>query len=308
MCCARRLMRQVCRIYRSLPNAPTCLTSHNSCFWKKLHSALKADWRGFWPGQLRISTYGAFGSCVTGADTLGQALKRIVAGTHRHLSHDRTSLERRGDVVRLAYDSHVRFAPGYVHYAPLAALVLLSIAAPYSGGNASVRLIRIDAPQQGALSDLERLFGCEVRFDSTSLSLDFGIEMMSRPRLGPPPAATTIEDVARESSLAAPRDLVGVTEQLIRLAVLDGTVRLDAIAEQLRLGPRTFRRRLGAEGVTFRALVARHRANRATELLHDGAFSVRDVALSLGYSDAAHFVRAFKRETGRTPGQLMSIT
>lgn len=251
--------------------------------------------------QLRVSDYGAFGGYVTGGKTFGAALVRTVTGIPWHTSHDRTSLIRRGHLMRLTYTSHVRHAYGYSYYAPLAARVIQSIAAPYFGQNTIAKLIRIDAPRQGALSEWEHLFGCEVRFDCESLSVDFDIEMLARPRLNPPSVVTTIEDVARESSRLAPQDFVGVTEQLIRLAVLNGDVRLDAVAEQLRLGPRTFRRRLEAEGLTFRKLVAQHRANRAAELLGDGAHTVREVALSLGYSDAAHFVRAFKRETGHTP-------
>jgi AraC-like DNA-binding protein len=259
--------------------------------------------------NLRVSEYGAFGAYVTGGKTFGAALARTVAGMPWHPSHDRIFLARHGDVMRLTYSSHVRDAPGYRQYAPLAACVLLSIARPYCGRDATARLIRIDAPREGASSDWERFFGCEVRFDCENLSLDFDVDKLSLPRLvGPSPAATTIEDVAREASRSAPRDLVGVAEQLIRLAVLDGVVHLDSIAEQLRLGPRTFRRRLEAEGVSFRDLVKRHRIERASELLGDGTFSVRNVALAVGYSDAAHFVRAFKRETGRTPRELFNRT
>ncbi|MCE8515637.1 helix-turn-helix domain-containing protein [Ruegeria pomeroyi] len=258
--------------------------------------------------QLRVSDYGAFGGYVTGGKTFGAALARTGTGIPWHTSHDRTSLSRRGDAVRLTYTSHVRHAFGYSSYAPLAAFVMQSIAAPYFGYNSVSQLVRIDAPRQGALSEWERLFGCEVRFDCDSLSLDFDIDLLSRPRFDPRPTTTTIEDVVRESSRQAPQDFVGVTEQLIRLAVLDGVVRLDAVAAQLRLGPRTFRRRLETEGLTFRKLVAQHRASRATELLGDGAFTVREIALSLGYSDTAHFIRAFKRETGRTPGEMLNVS
>jgi len=258
--------------------------------------------------HLCIDEYGAFGRYIHCGRTLGAALTRTVAAVPWHMSHDRASLSRRGDVVRLKLDTQVRNAPGYRHYAPMAAGVLRTVASPYVAKGAAARLIRIDAPRQGALSAWEQLFGCEVRFDCDILSIDFDVEALYSQRRGRPSQHITIEDVARESSRQAPRDLVGTATELIRLAVLDGEVRLDAIAEQLRLGPRTFRRNLAAEGVSFRHLVSQLRAERAAELLTDGSHTVQEVALLLGYSDAAHFVRAIKRDTGRTPGTLLSRT
>ncbi len=256
--------------------------------------------------RLRIGDYGAFGAYITGGRNFGEALARTVAATRWHTSHDRTALTRCGDVARLEYTSDIRHATGYREYAPLAACVLLSIARPYLGKGPVARRIRFDIPRQGSLSEWESFFGCEVRFDCERLALEFDSAALSRRRRDA--AAATIEDVRRESSVPAPRDLVGAIAQIIRLALLDGEVRLDAVARQIGFDPRTLRRRLEAEGVTFRDLLAGQRTERALELLGDGAYSVRDVALLLGCSDAAHFVHAFKRETGRTPGALRSPT
>jgi len=73
-----------------------------------------------------------------------------------------------------------------------------------------------------------------------------------------------------------------------------------AIASELRTSERTLRRQLEREGTSVRALIADVRLQRARELLAVGR-PVKDVALSLGFSEPSAFSRAYKRWTGRSP-------
>jgi len=54
-------------------------------------------------------------------------------------------------------------------------------------------------------------------------------------------------------------------------------------------------------GLTFRAYLRRVRADEAKRLLRNPAFSVKDVANLLGYSDGSNFVKDFRGATGTTP-------
>jgi AraC-like DNA-binding protein len=65
---------------------------------------------------------------------------------------------------------------------------------------------------------------------------------------------------------------------------------------------RTLRRQLGEESTTFRAVVAQTNQHLAEELLREG-FTVDQVAVRLGYSDATGFTHAFTRWTGVAPGR-----
>jgi len=78
---------------------------------------------------------------------------------------------------------------------------------------------------------------------------------------------------------------------------------LDQIAAHLDLSPRTVRRRLAAEGVSFSALVDQGRRDKALRLVRSSRLSIEDVARQLGYTTASSFVRAFHRWTGKTPLQ-----
>ena len=73
------------------------------------------------------------------------------------------------------------------------------------------------------------------------------------------------------------------------------------VADRLSLEVRTLQRRLGKRGVRFRTLLRACQLERALEELRNRDVLIRDVAARLGYSDPAHFARAFRRWTGCTP-------
>lgn len=73
------------------------------------------------------------------------------------------------------------------------------------------------------------------------------------------------------------------------------------VAERLSMHVRTLQRRLAAEQLVFRDLLGDSRRRRAVEALSAGHQSIAAIASRLGYSDPAHFARAFRAWTGRTP-------
>lgn len=75
------------------------------------------------------------------------------------------------------------------------------------------------------------------------------------------------------------------------------------VAADLHVDERTLRRRLTAEGTSFRRLVDEVRHGRALELLGQGA-AVSEVARELGYSETATFTRSFTRWEGVSPSRL----
>jgi AraC-like DNA-binding protein len=84
-----------------------------------------------------------------------------------------------------------------------------------------------------------------------------------------------------------------------------GEQRLDmpAVARALAVSPRTLRRRLQEEGVSFRDLVDGALETLAKRLLADERRAIKDVASTLGFADNAAFGRAFRRWAGTTPKQ-----
>lgn len=76
---------------------------------------------------------------------------------------------------------------------------------------------------------------------------------------------------------------------------------LEQTAARRGVSERTLKRKLAAEGTTYRALVEALQRERAVELLRAGDAPVEQVAASLGYADKASFHRAFRRWFATTP-------
>ncbi|AXQ31713.1 AraC family transcriptional regulator [Solimonas sp. K1W22B-7] len=113
-------------------------------------------------------------------------------------------------------------------------------------------------------------------------------------------AETLLRELATESAFLQELDAV-----LTRGLPL-GRVSLAETAAALRLSTRTLHRRLEEEGTAFRAELDRVRRRIAETLLRDPRVTLADIAFLLGYTEQSTFQQAFKRWTGKTPGQYRS--
>ncbi|MBS0220228.1 MAG: AraC family transcriptional regulator [Proteobacteria bacterium] len=76
---------------------------------------------------------------------------------------------------------------------------------------------------------------------------------------------------------------------------------IEAIADSLGMYPRALRRKLEAEGTSYRILLREVRMRLAIEYLRRTHMTNDEIASRLGYSDAANFRHAFVRWTGKSP-------
>lgn len=56
-------------------------------------------------------------------------------------------------------------------------------------------------------------------------------------------------------------------------------------------------------GDTLHNFLVRYRMNLAMDLLHTSNLSVSEIVSSVGFSDVPHFIKSFKKITGKTPGE-----
>jgi AraC-like DNA-binding protein len=101
---------------------------------------------------------------------------------------------------------------------------------------------------------------------------------------------------------AAGDDFHGSLRQVLRASMVGGLPDLNVVAETLRMSGRSLRRRLTAEGTSWRSVVNDVKFAWADERLKTPV-SVHEVAQELGYSDPAHFTRFFKDRTGVAPSR-----
>ena len=99
-------------------------------------------------------------------------------------------------------------------------------------------------------------------------------------------------------------DIVELLKLMLPAYLDGGKTALADVAEIVGLSTRTFQRKLAALGLAYSDVLDTVRYQHASGLLRDTDCRIIDVALSSGYSDPAHFSRAFRRMTGVTPRQF----
>jgi transcriptional regulator GlxA family with amidase domain len=111
-----------------------------------------------------------------------------------------------------------------------------------------------------------------------------------------------------EAALARNRKLGSETQRLARKAMAylhthyPEPISRESVARYVGVSEDYLTRCFHQEvGVTPMAYLNRYRVNRAKALLEAGRDSVEEIAVAVGFSDAHHFRRVFRREAGMSP-------
>jgi AraC-like DNA-binding protein len=99
---------------------------------------------------------------------------------------------------------------------------------------------------------------------------------------------------------------IGIAGEIRALLLRDITrpPTLAAIAKLLEVSDRSLRRQLREQGISFRGLLDELRMQIALKYLRTTRLANEDIALALGFSDAANFRRAFRRWTSKSPSEI----
>ncbi len=89
------------------------------------------------------------------------------------------------------------------------------------------------------------------------------------------------------------------TAQVMGLMALESDI--ENVARQLNMTSRTLRRKLTREGSSFQQLKDHARRDHAINLFEQRQLTIAEIALKVGFTEAATFSRAFKQWTGVSP-------
>jgi len=151
-----------------------------------------------------------------------------------------------------------------------------------------------------------RAFGFPVRFEAPFNAIVYPAGAVDVPLRHADPTLAKLLERQAEGLLAG---LTGVDRlsdhvKLLLSEELRGQEpSMQSIARRLGTTPSTLRRRLSAEGTTFKQLLELTRLELARACLADPRLSINETAFLLGYSDVSTFFKFFRRSTGRTPAQ-----
>lgn len=150
----------------------------------------------------------------------------------------------------------------------------------------------------------EAHFGCPVRFGGRQARIWLRSERLRQHFPSHDPAAHALYRGLCEQLLVQQQSAPDQFGQKVLLHLELFKDKLPAAARVARffgMAERSFRRRLGEEGTSYRALVNLTLYARAQHLLRDTRLPVEAVAARLGYAEPAAFIHAFQRWSGTTP-------
>ena len=184
--------------------------------------------------------------------------------------------------------------------------VHLSVQRDVMGASFASKQIMLTYRQADDFRLFEATTGCEVRFEQPANQFIFDGRWMDKPaKLGNRTTYAAVVSLCDE--LLADLSLRTGVAGKIRASLLQDIAKpptFAAIAEQLDTTTRTLRRQLQQQETSFRKLVDELRAQIAVKYLRDTVMTNEDIATAVGYSDPANFRHAFRRWTGKTPGEF----
>ena len=266
--------------------------------------AMEDEILGYASRRMPIGCWSMMCHAVIGSETLGQALARYCRfyqlfefGVHPSLEEDR-------DTVRI-YLERVDGELRPDHY--LVEMVLFNIhrfASWLVQENLPIQQVELDYPPAAQPNDYRHMFLANpVNFEQPVSQLVLSSTLLEkrvtqnetslRHFLRHPVLIMLISDYASNSWTERVRDIV--RRNLGDLPELAG------IAGLLEVHPQTLRRRLSAEGTTFKEIKNQVRRDTALHFLGKQGLSIEEIAHRAGFSESSAFIRAFKGWTGVTP-------
>lgn len=174
------------------------------------------------------------------------------------------------------------------------------------GTRTQYRLIRVDFgfPRPPCVTEHERIFDCPVHFGAGVTQLVVAREMWDTPSTGGDPGLFSVLDAhARMLLDQLPKgdDVVARVREAIAAELRGGNPKLESIAKQLAMSPRTLQRRLREHGQIFNDVLDSMRFHAAKAYLSQRDIASAEVAFLLGFAAQSSFNHAFRRWSGQTP-------
>jgi AraC-like DNA-binding protein len=246
-----------------------------------------------------LESAGRFGTAIRRAPTLQRAIETTCNQVVTHNSGARFWLAHEGESVRLC--RRFRNQDPEFRQSDLLVLALMISAVRVAAGPAW-RPARVEMQSAGPheLYDCDLFGDAHVMVGRPVTSITFSRALLRRPfRASGAPPARTIADGPGLGS--CPSDFLLSLEVVIGTLLESGSADVATAAKVAGSSVRSFQRRLTELDVSYSGLVDKVRFRTARELLQDADVKILSIALGLGYSDAAHFTRAFRRWTSLTP-------
>ena len=156
-------------------------------------------------------------------------------------------------------------------------------------------------------AEFAKFFGDNIEFGATADDITFSNNIGQSPVVSADPYLNKLMISYCEEAIShrpkARGSFRSRVENVIATLLPHGKAHAGEVAHKLGVSQRTFARRLSEEGLSFSEVLDGLRSDLANRHLADRNLAISQIAWLLGYRDVGAFSHAFKRWTGKTPGQ-----
>jgi len=254
--------------------------------------------------NVRIANLSAFGKWVSEAISVRDAIGRSNRGLNLYLqTGTNLKLVDTGTTALWSIEFLDPGSDGKYQNELLGLSYLIDVVRCFTGPNWTPDAVYTTCDPNRPSGVLEQIFRTNVRSGQAVPTIVFASALLDvgrRAADGNPPNRS-LETGAIQSPVPEAHGEYEAIAAVTFLALLEGYPRVDWVAAKLGLTRRSLQRRLARHGTSFTDLVSKLLRERSEGLLTNSPDTVTSIAMSLGYTDAAHFSRAFKRWTGTSP-------
>ena len=158
--------------------------------------------------------------------------------------------------------------------------------------------IHLNQPSSSVVEASPLLSSSKINFSKPDSSISIPGELLQLPvQLDIPKKRTTKKNADADDNI----DFANSIRNIINTYSLTKNISIEETAEIVEMSVRTLQRRLSDHGLRFNELLNEAKFTHAKMKLKTTEMPIMEIARSLGYSDAAHFTRAFHNWCGTTP-------
>ena len=261
-------------------------------------------WLGWELGaSMTLSSHGFLGYAAMSSATLGEALELAVKYFRTRSTLVQLETFTDGDMAVMQINELLALGD-------LAPLIMESLFSSFHfmgeklvPGLDVIGELRFSYPEPDYFARMRPVMPVPVYFDCAYNQMRFPVERMQYPlQFADPRLARMAADQCEQemASIKLPPPLLGQ----VRRIILGGGGRfpgVEEVAGELHMSSRTLKRKLQQLGTSYQEVLDGLRKGLAVEYLTQSEKTVDEIAMTLGYSDASNFARAFHRWTARSP-------
>ena len=179
---------------------------------------------------------------------------------------------------------------------------MLKVLQAYLGLSWTPTRVYFRGPYVKAWESYELLANVDLYFDCNYGIIVFPSTLLDSVRLRESPSLPTKELLAY-LQLSSSRSFADSLKVLMRSLLPQQISHIKEVSDLVDMSPRTVQRYLSQDNTSYSQILDEIRYEIAVQKVAHSSLDFKEIASELGYTSPAHFTRAFKRWTGKTPTQ-----